>query len=68
MFEATQMSRRLKAEKSEASKNRKLVEDEKKIVDNQTKDVEIQYNLAKQELDSVLPALQDAEEALNTLN
>jgi hypothetical protein len=62
------MSRRLEAEKSEASKNRKLVEDEKKIVDSQTKDVEIQYNLAKQELDSVLPALQDAEEALNTLN
>jgi hypothetical protein len=45
--EATQMSRRLEAEKSEASKNRKLVEDEKKIVDSQTKDVEIQYNLAK---------------------
>ena len=41
------MSRRLEAEKSEASKNRKLVEDEKKIVDSQTKDVEIQYNLAK---------------------
>ena len=61
------MSRRIELEKYEASQNRKIVEAEKRIVDKQTEEVQNQYNLALQELNQVLPALIEAEDALNTL-
>lgn len=45
-----------------------VVEEEKKIVDKKAAEVSYQYNVAMKELNDVLPILQEAENALNTLN
>ena len=58
---------KLERDKVDAAKTKARVEDEKKAVDKQTTEVQLQYNLALQELNVVMPALREAEEALDTL-
>ena len=51
------LSKRLDRDRVEATRSRMKVEEEKRIVDKQTAEVEYQYNQALSELNKVLPAL-----------
>lgn len=62
------MSKKLGMDKIEANKKKMVVEEEKKIVDKKAAEVTAQYDLAMAELSAVLPILQEAESALDTLN
>ncbi len=62
------MSRKLEKDKIEANKKKMVVEEEKKIVDKKAADVTARYDIAMAELASVMPVLQEAESALDTLN
>ena len=68
VVEANQMSRHLEIEKIEAFNNRLIVEKEKTKVDQETEKVQQEYNSALEKLNQTLPALIEAEDALNTLN
>ncbi len=68
VVKAEQMSKNLEKDKYEANKKRMVVEEEKRIVDKKAAEVTVQYNIAMKELNAVLPILQEAETALNTLN
>jgi hypothetical protein len=68
VIKAEYMSKNLEKDKYEANKKRMVVEEEKKIVDKKAAEVTVQYNIAMKELNAVLPILQEAETALNTLN
>jgi len=66
--EAEQMSKKLEKDKVEADKKKQVVENEKKVVDKKAAEVTAQYDIAMAELSAVLPILQEAEAALDTLN
>ena len=68
VIEAEQMSKKLEKDKIEANKKKMVVEEEKKIVDKKAAEVTEQFDQAMTELNSVLPILQEAEQALDTLN
>ena len=68
VVEAEGMSKKLEKDKIEANKKKMVVEEEKKIVDKKAAEVTEQYDLAMAELSAVLPILQEAESALDTLN
>jgi hypothetical protein len=62
------MSKKLEKDKHEANKKKMVVEEEKKVVDKKAAEVTTQYQLAMKELNDVMPILEDAEAALDTLN
>ena len=68
VIEAEQMSKKLEKDKIEANKKKMVVEEEKRIVDKKAAEVTAQYDIAMTELSAVLPILQEAEAALDTLN
>jgi len=65
--QAQALSGQLERDKWEAARSRSQVQEEKRLIDKQTQEVQYQYNLALGELNKVMPTLLEAEEALNTL-
>ena len=66
--EAEVMSKKLEKDKIEANRKKMFVEEDKKVIDKKTAEVNEQFTIAMKDLDSVLPILQEAEAALDTLN
>ena len=62
------LSKKLEIDKVEAYKTKEIVEEEARIVENQANEIKMLQREAQDSLDEAIPALEHAQEAVNTLN
>jgi dynein heavy chain len=68
VVEQEKLSKELEAKKVEANKVKVVVEEEARVVEEKAYDIKILQNQAQERLDEALPALENAQKAVNTLN
>lgn len=68
VIEQEKLSKKLEKDKVEANKNKLVVEEETRIVEEKAFEIKSLQKKAQDSLDEAIPALEDAQEAVNTLN
>lgn len=68
VIEQEKLSRKLEKDKVEANKNKVIVEEETRIVEEKAMEIKALQKKAQDSLDEAIPALENAQEAVNTLN
>jgi dynein heavy chain, axonemal len=68
VIEQEKLSKVLEKDRIEANKNKVIVEEEARIVEDKALEIKALQNKAQERLDIAIPALESAQEAVNTLN
>ena len=68
VIEQEKLSKKLEKDKVEANKNKVIVEEETRIVEEKAMEIKALQKKAQDSLDEATPALENAQKAVNTLN
>ena len=68
VIEQEKLSKKLEKDKVEANKNKAIVEEETRIVEEKAMEIKALQKKAQDSLDEAIPALENAQKAVNTLN